>query len=307
VVQIPPPQPKLPKTLGVKLQRQIPEIVVPGKPLGRHVNHDPRSLQYTVGAPAKALQTVLHPRLVPVFDQGNLGSCTGNASVGALGTAPLYDSVKGQNQTLDENFAIAVYSAATALDDYAGTYPPTDTGSDGLSVAKVLKTKGLISGYLHATSLVAMQAALQDTPVIVGVNWYEGFDNPSATGLVQVSGQVRGGHEFEVIGIDVENQLFEAVNSWGESWGVNGHFKFSFDDMTRLLSEQGDCTQLLPLTVPAPVPTPVPPTPTPTPAVDPDILNWWSATREWTNSRHFGANGKAVKAAKTLAKAKGLI
>ena len=32
----------------------------------------------------------------------------------------------------------------------------------------------------------------------------------------------------------------------------------SFDSMTRLLSEDGDCTQLLPLTVPAPTPTPTP-------------------------------------------------
>lgn len=285
------------------MQRKIQEIVVPGKPLGRHLNHDPRSLSFTVGSPAKALKTVLHQRVVPVFDQGNLGSCTGNASVGALGTAPLYDTIKGQ--TLDEIFAVQVYSAATALDDFAGTYPPNDTGSDGLSVAKVLKNKGLISGYLHATNLAAMQSALQDTPVIVGVNWYSGFDNPSSTGLVKVSGQIRGGHEFEVVGIDLENQLFEAVNSWGTSFGINGHFKFSFADMTRLLSEEGDCTQLLPLTVPAPTPTPVPPAPTP--AGDPDILDWWSATREWTNTKHIGTNGKAATAARILAKAKGLI
>jgi hypothetical protein len=92
--------------------------------------------------------------------------------------------------------------------------------------------------------------------VIVGVNWYDGFDNPDSRGLVKISGGIRGGHEFEVIGLDVDKKLFHAVNSWGTGWGKSGHFWFSFADMSRLLSEDGDCTQLLPLTVPAPTPTP---------------------------------------------------
>jgi hypothetical protein len=100
-----------------------------------------------------------------------------------------------------------------------------------------------------------MQSALQDTPVIVGVVWYEGFDNPDSAGRVRVSGQARGGHEFEVVGIDMDRQEFEGINSWGTGYGNDGHFYFSFADMDRLLHEWGDSTQLLPLTVDAPVPT----------------------------------------------------
>jgi hypothetical protein len=236
----------------------IPEQQVEGRRLGRNVNHDARSLRFLVNSPARALSTTEHERMIPVLDQGQLGSCTGNAAVGAVGTKPLFDALPSGHPELDEDLAVKVYSAATALDPYDGQYPPDDTGSDGLSAAKACKNLGLISGYLHATSLDAMQSALQDTPVIVGVNWYEGFDDPDSNGLVKVSGKVRGGHEFEVVGVDMENQLFHAVNSWGTSWGKNGHFWFSFDSMTRLLSEDGDCTQLLPLTVPAPTPTPTP-------------------------------------------------
>jgi C1A family cysteine protease len=236
----------------------IAEEQVSGRRLGRNVNHDVRSLRYLVSSPARALQSTEHERVTPVLDQGSLGSCTGNASCGALGTKPIYDALPSGHPALDESLAVNIYSEATKIDPYDGTYPPTDTGSDGLSVAKVCTTMGFISGYLHATSLEAMQNALQDTPVIVGVNWYEGFDNPDSNGVVTVSGKVRGGHEFEVIGIDMEKSLFHAVNSWGTGWGVNGHFYFSFDSMTRLLSEDGDCTQLLPLTVPAPTPTPTP-------------------------------------------------
>jgi hypothetical protein len=50
-----------------------------------------------------------------------------------------------------------------------------------------------------------------------------------------------------------------ARNSWGESYGARGCFSFSFDDLGRLLGEQGDATAFVPLTAPAPVPTP--PTP----------------------------------------------
>jgi hypothetical protein len=233
----------------------IEEIPVEGKPLGRHVNWDPRSLQFRVTPqPARALQTVRHQRILGILNQGSLGSCTGNAATGALGTSPVFEGLMPDHPTLNEDLAVNIYSKATAIDPFGGTYPPTDTGSDGLSVAKVCQKMGLISGYLHATSLQGMQTALQDTPVIIGINWYEGFDNTDANGLVKVAGQVRGGHEVEVIAVDFENGLFEAVNSWGPGWGVNGHFLFSFDDMDRLLHEYGDSTQLLPLNVPQPQP-----------------------------------------------------
>ena len=233
----------------------LEEHVVPGKPLGRHVNWDPRSLQYRVTPqPARTLASVTHARRVPVFNQGSLGSCTGNAAVGAVGTNPLYEPLPDGHPTLDQKLAVSVYSEATFIDPFRDNYPPTDTGSDGLSVAKICHKKGLISGYLHATSLAGMQTALQDTPVIIGINWYEGFDDTDANGLVKVSGQPRGGHEVEVIGINMEAKLFEAVNSWGLGWGIDGHFFFSFADMDRLLHEYGDSTQLLPLSVPAPEP-----------------------------------------------------
>jgi hypothetical protein len=223
--------------------------------LGRHVNHDPRSLRYLVpsgGVPVSKEWA----RRGPVLDQGDLGSCTGNASVGMLGSDPFYATLPGK--TLDEALAVKVYSEATKIDPYPGAYPPDDTGSDGLSAAKACKQLGLISGYQHATSLAGMQSALQTGPVIVGVNWYEGFDHPTSSGLVRLSGSVRGGHEFEVVGVDMEKQLFHAINSWGTGWGLHGHFWFSFADMIRLLSEDGDCTSFVPVTAPAPAPTPVP-------------------------------------------------
>jgi hypothetical protein len=122
---------------------------------------------------------------------------------------------------------------------------------------------------MHITSVAAAQQAIQSGPFITGVNWYEGFDTPDANGLVEISGQIRGGHEFEIIGYDATQGLWEAVNSWGPSFGVNGHFFFSDATFARLLSEQGDATTFVPLTQPAPIPTPVPTPPAPQPTPPP--------------------------------------
>lgn len=261
----------------------IEEQVVPGKRLGRHVNHDPRSLAYA--APEGQVVTVLHPRQTPVLDQGNLGSCTGNAAVGALGTSPLWEALAGlSHPALDEPLAVSVYSQATAIDAEPGTYPPEDTGSDGLSVAKVCHSLGYVSGYTHALSLNAALAALATLPVITGVSWYEGFDHPDSHGRVKVGGSVRGGHEFEVIGVDAEAQTVRAVNSWGPGWGDMGEFVFSFADWDRLLHEQGDVTVLQPLNVPAPVPTP-PGDPDGALWADPDLQRWLAAKYLGSKSR----------------------
>jgi hypothetical protein len=234
--------------------------------LGRHVRHDPRSLRYQVEARSLGdLKSVRHRRYIPVLDQGDLGSCTGNAALGAVGTAMLFEALAGNpgcpsetDAAADEKQAVALYSAATALDDYDGTYPPDDTGSDGLSVARACQQAGLISGYTHATSLEAALTALAAQPVITGVNWYEGMDNPGADGLVKVTGSIRGGHEFVLDELDVENRLVWMTNSWSESWGVAGRAALSWDDFGRLLDEQGDVTAFTPVTEPAPQPTPDP-------------------------------------------------
>lgn len=246
--------------------KRIHEELVEGKRLGRHVRHDPRSLNYLYPAhEVSTLASVRHERHVPVLDQGNLGSCTGNAAEGCIGTGAFLAAVSDTNAAKptadadkDENQAVALYSAATKLDDYRGTYPPTDTGSDGLSVAKAAQAAGLISGYTHCTDLDSALKALSQQPVITGVNWYSSFDEPDADGLVKITADayVRGGHEFVLDELDVERQLVGATNSWGTGFGVNGRFYLSWSDLGRLLSEQGDVTAFVPATQPAPTPTP---------------------------------------------------
>lgn len=292
--------------------KHIPEEIVPGKRLGRHIRHDSRSLQYLYNAPRRAVVAQLWTRHIPILDQGDLGSCTGNAITGALGTSPDYDGLPAGFPALNEAEAVKLYSAATALDSYPGTYPPQDTGSDGPSAAKAAQKAGFISGYTHCTDLASMEQALQTGPVIVGVNWYSSFDTPSSNGTVAISksAYVRGGHEFVVRGIDPATQMFHADNSWGTSYGVAGSFQFSYATMTQLLAEEGDCTCPVPLSV-AP-PTPQPPTPNPPSPADPDhtfaqaLLAANALGQAWVDQRHDGYVKTVAKAGRVWIDAKGL-
>ena len=216
---------------------RLPEHPVFARRLGRHIEHDTRSLAFPA-ARAVELVSVAHERHCPPFDQGDTGSCTGNAEAGLLMTDPLF--VDGR--VLTEADAVVLYERATHLDDIPGSYPPDDTGSSGLAAMKAAKELGYITGYRHAFGLQHSLEALVLAPVITGVSWYEGFDEPSKNGTVEIAGSVRGGHEFAVVGIDTDARTVRACNSWGPDWGDHGYFQFSWDTWDQLLHERGDVT-----------------------------------------------------------------
>lgn len=220
------------------------EHVVPGKRLGRHVEHDPRSRQHAFGAtitPAHMV-TFTHRRYGKLFLQA-IGSCTGEAAAGSINCRPLH---KLGSTTLHQADAVDIYSRATVVDGFPGEYPPDDTGSSGLAAAQVLKERGLIDSYKWAFSVEEALTALQVGPILVGSWWYEGFDNPDPfTGLVRKSGQIRGGHEFVCRGFEwhrtLEDSLILADNSWGYDWGRNGKFCMKVSTYREIIADDGDC------------------------------------------------------------------
>lgn len=235
---------------------RIEEHVIPGKRLGRHIVHDSRSLAYAHQRSTRPLHSVLHARRIGILNQGDTGSCTGNAETGALGTDPFFATLGPAGKKLHgERTALALYSAAETIDG-DGPFPPNDNGSCGLSVCKAAKNAGLISGYRHCLSISSILDALQSRPVIAGTNWYDSFDTPSSSGVVAISpgAQVRGGHEYLIRGADTGARTVLADNSWGTDWGAAGSFTMSWATLERLLAEQGDATVSVPLTMPGPVP-----------------------------------------------------
>jgi hypothetical protein len=279
--------------------------------LKRHINHDPRSRDYAFPTTGLTLQSVQHQRYVPIFDQGDLGSCTGNAGVGCLATGVFYlGKQPGDRYSLDEPGAVQLYSDATAVDPYPGQYPPDDTGSDGLTIAKVLKAAGEIAGYQHTFTLDDALKALTVMPFITGTSWFQDMFNPDPDGRVHPNGAPAGGHEYVADELDVTNDRIWFQNSWGPTWGVNGRFYLTFEDYGVLLAQQGDVTIFVPRTVPAPTPTPPAPPGPPTPigpvVVDDADRALAEELRSWANGHHVLSNARAAMAVRQWMQAKGL-
>lgn len=164
--------------------------------LGRIINHDTRSLNYPFDTTNLSIVDVEHKRLVPVFNQGQIGSCTGNAGIGALNTMPF---TPNKVYTSDEAGALKLYGEAEKIDGGSG-YPPEDQGSSGLSIAKALLNAKVISGYQHTFTLQDALKALSQYPVIVGIHWYTDMFKPDSDGRVHPTGTIAGGHEVEATG-----------------------------------------------------------------------------------------------------------
>lgn len=225
--------------------------------LGRHKAHDSRSLRYR--APAKAprsLKSVRHQIKIPILDQGQVGACTGFTGCAAIATQHYWAASEPiLTKTEPSAFAFRLYSEATKIDPWPGTWEPDDTGSNGLSIAKVLRTMGLVSGYQHATSLEAALTALADRPVMIGSGWRTQMFDPDSKGRVNIGGNVEGGHEYLLDELDVSNQRVWIRNSWSEYWGIKGRAWLTWEDLRTLLMDDGDCVVLVPATAPPPQPT----------------------------------------------------
>lgn len=208
--------------------------------LGRHRVHDPRSRGFALPPAALPTRTVLHERAIPIFDQGQLGSCTANAALGMISTGPL-----NSGRVFTEADAVSLYSEETRIDDRVipGRYPPDDTGSAGIYSCKAMRARGYIRAYRHAFSLATTLGWLGRQPVSIGIPWLESmFYTNRTTGLVAVARRSRlaGGHQVCLDGIDPHAQLVRFANSWGPGWGRGGWGWLSFDDLGWLLGQGGD-------------------------------------------------------------------
>jgi C1A family cysteine protease len=173
--------------------------------------------------------------LVDALDQGSLGACTGFATAGSLSTFPF-------GLKLTNADGIRIYKLATTLDPFAGTYPPTDTGSDGNSAMLAAIQLGLVASktFSHAETLADMHAGIQLRDGIFGSTWTTQMSEPQPNGYISIGGQVEGGHQYAYVGFDKERGDEVFRNSWGKDWGCNGYFRMHSDDTQTLIDDGAD-------------------------------------------------------------------
>lgn len=215
--------------------------LVTAYPLGRKVEHDPRSRDYPAVRRVTAVRSVLWTHRAPVLDQGSLGMCTAAALAQCLNAAHFAHS-RPLRKYLDRSDAADLYSLATQLDDFAGQWPTDDTGSSGLAVAKAGVRLGYLAAYHHAFGMEHFLDIIGGQPVIVGTDWYRGMWEADSNGYLHPDGPIVGGHEYLVLGADWRRQKVTMLNSWGKGWGRNGRAYISFTDFAMLLKANGDVT-----------------------------------------------------------------
>lgn len=132
----------------------------------------------------------------------------------------------------------ALYDRAQRLDEWWGE------NYDGTSVragAKALQERGLVGTYRWAYTLEDLRDAVTELgPVVVGTWWYTSMFYPTEEGFLEVNGSRAGGHAYVVNGVNSNRGVFRVKNSWGPSWGLGGRAWIGFDEMRRLLEEQGE-------------------------------------------------------------------
>ena len=169
------------------------------------------------------------PDSEPVLDQGATGHCVGFGCAQWGNTLPVNDRFRDPD-------GHALYYESLA----AGGQPKGENGSEVRWGLKALAKRGRIASYHRAASYaeaLAWVRSAQGGSVILGINWYSGFDCPTKSGLVHLSGQVRGGHCLLMPG--ATSSYAYLLNSWGPSWAKNGVCHVRHASLAQLVDNDG--------------------------------------------------------------------
>lgn len=220
----------------------------------------PDHRDYAYSAPMEVVAKLpskvdLRPQCPPVYDQGQLGSCTANA----IGGAFEFELLK-QKLTDFMPSRLFIYYNERAIE---GTVD-SDSGAqirDGIkSIAKqgvcaetewpyvITKFRAKPSAQAYKDALknqaLSYQRLVQSLtqfkgclasgyPFVFGITVYESFESPQVakTGNVPMPShkeKTLGGHAIMAVGYDDASQRLIVRNSWGPKWGQKGYFTLPY-------------------------------------------------------------------------------
>jgi C1A family cysteine protease len=199
----------------------------------------------------------LRSKCPAVYDQGQLGSCTGNAIAGAVQFDRMKQKLKPsfipsrlfiyynerviENDVPDDHGAQirdGIKSVATlgVCDEKLWPYVITQFGQKppAAAFAAALKTKA--ASYCRvARSLTQMKGCLASGyPFVLGFTVYDAFesDQVAKTGVLNMPDTAKesvvGGHAVLAVGYDDTAQRFIVRNSWSAAWGQAGYFTMPY-------------------------------------------------------------------------------
>lgn len=222
-------------------------------------SHDPRDYKYIppaelIGAlPAKVDLTSTCP---PVYDQGQLGSCTANAIAAAIefdlrkqkrpeftpSRLFIYYQEREMEGTVDSDSGAQIRDGVKACaktgycDESLWPYDPASFSVRPYPAEYVdAAAHKLVSYHRVEQELDDMRACLASGyPFVFGFTVYSSFEGPDVASsghapMPQPNEQVLGGHAVLAVGYSDEDKWFIVRNSWGTGWGLNGCFTLPYD------------------------------------------------------------------------------
>ena len=192
----------------------------------------------------------------PVYDQGQLGSCTGNAIAGAIQFEQkkqgltvfqpsrlfIYYNERVIENTVNSDAGAQIRDGVKSVSSL-GVCPETEWPYDINKFAdkpgpQAYKdaTKCEAVGYqrLDSSNLMQLKGCLASGyPFVFGFTVYDAFESPEVakSGVLNMPGpkeKVQGGHAVLCVGYDDPSQRFIVRNSWGKDWGQKGYFTIPY-------------------------------------------------------------------------------
>jgi hypothetical protein len=210
--------------------------------LGRQLVQDDRSRGFAL--PSVIDKSTWHDKAIRIYDpipnpNQLIGCCTGCAEAMMFNAEG--NRVKGVVNDMDD--AIEIYSLATAIDPFEGAYPPDDTGSSGLAVAKAARRqdRGRRYQWIFQGADQVVQTIMGDAenkPRVVSVGTWWDFDmfTPDAEGRIQPGGGRAGGHQYIARGY-WKSRDWVQIRCW---WGDFRDVWIARTDLNDLLIDGGD-------------------------------------------------------------------
>jgi C1A family cysteine protease len=226
----------------------------------RHQNPDARDKVYAARLnAAPPAECDLRPEMPAVYDQGQLGSCTGNAIAGAMeyerdrqGLSDfvparlfIYYNERAMEGTVSSDSGAMIRDGIKVVNS-EGVCPetlwPYDTGMFAVKPPKRCYVAALtdrLVQYEAVQTLADLKDAISSKlAVVFGFTVYESFESPQVaqTGVlpmpdVQTESAV-GGHAVVAVGYSDPKGHVIVRNSWGPSWGAAGYFYMPYQYMT---------------------------------------------------------------------------
>ena len=202
----------------------------------------------------------------PVYDQGQLGSCTANAIAGAIefdqkkqkltdfvpSRLFIYYNERAMEGTINSDAGAQIRDGIKSVNKL-GAPPEADWPYNIATFNKKPTAKAYTDATKHL--VVMYQRLIQELntlkgclasgfPFVFGFTCYASFESQAVakSGILPMpkSGeQVVGGHAVLCVGYDDNSQMFLVRNSWGSQWGLKGYFKMPYAYLTnaRLASD----------------------------------------------------------------------